>query len=66
MLLLCLEDGDTAVMKASQYGHFDVVKHLVEHKTDVNAKNNVMITMIDDLFNSQLILFCDDAMVSAV
>jgi ankyrin repeat protein len=31
----------TALMIASSIGHFDIVKHLVIHRADVNAKYEV-------------------------
>ena len=37
----------TALMGALEYGHTDVVKHLVEHKADVNAKNRVFTAFND-------------------
>ena len=43
----CLQDVFTALMGASRNGHSDVVKHLVEHKADVNAKDNVITALFD-------------------
>ena len=45
MLLWCLQDGYTALILASMNSHIDVVKHLVEHKADVNAKDDVITTL---------------------
>ncbi len=33
------EDGDTALINASQYGHFKIVKFLVEQGANINIKN---------------------------
>ena len=53
-------------MKPSENGHIDVVKHLVEHKADVNAKNEVITTLTDCLFDGLIVLtFSDAAVVSA-
>ena len=66
MLLWYLQDGETALMGASIYGHPDVVKHLLEYKADVNAKAKVIIALADGLFDSLIFLtFCDAAVVSA-
>ena len=32
--------GDTALIEASRYGYLPIVKHLVEHKANIEAKNN--------------------------
>ena len=47
MLLWCLQDGDTALMRASKGGHLGVVKHLVEHKADVNFHEAVSKLCMD-------------------
>ena len=53
-------------MKASEKGHTEIMKHLVEHKADVNAKNEVFTALTDGLFHSLIVLtFCDAAVVSA-
>ena len=53
-------------MDASENGHIDVVKHLVEHEADVNAKDKVINALTDGLFDSLIDLtFCDAAVVSA-
>ena len=53
-------------MKLSENGHIDVVKHLLEHKAEVNAKNEVITTLTDCLFDGLIgLTFCDAAVVSA-
>ena len=42
MLLWSLQDDKTALIIASEEDHIDVVKHLVEHKADVNHKKEVI------------------------
>ena len=65
-LLWPLQDDDTALIEASKNGHIDVVKHLLAHKADVNAKDNVITALIEGLFDSLIVLmFCDAAVVSA-
>ena len=44
-MLMCVVDvisfpGLTPLIIASHYGKVSVVKHLVEHKADIDAKNN--------------------------
>ena len=46
-LLLCLQTGTSVLMQASTNGQIDVVKHLVEHKADVNAKDKVIPALPD-------------------
>ena len=66
MLLWCLQDGSTALMGASYTGNINMVKYLVEHKADVNAKNEVITASPDRLCDSLIFLtFCDAAVVSA-
>ena len=52
MLLWCLQNGNTTLIWTSNNGHIDVVKHLVQHKANVNAKNNVGTALTDGLFDS--------------
>ena len=53
-------------MEASENGHLEMVKHLVEHKADVNVKKNVITALSDGLFDSVIVLMmCDAAVVSA-
>jgi hypothetical protein len=46
-------------MKASQYGHHDIVRTLLEAEADVNAKDNVRNKMIDDHDNNNSINYLD-------
>ena len=53
-------------MLASENGHIDVVKHLVEHKADVNDMEDVITALSDGLFASLIVLMmCDAAVVCA-
>ena len=36
-----LFSGSTALMFASEEGYLSVVKHLIEHKANIEAKNNI-------------------------
>ena len=36
-----VQDGSTALLVASQNGHYEVVRMLLDAKGDVNMKNNV-------------------------
>ena len=47
-----MQNGYTALILASMKGHLDVVKHLVEHKADVNANDCVITALSDGLFAS--------------
>ncbi len=40
-LFQCVQDGGTALLMASVYGHCGVVRMLLEAKADVNKKSNV-------------------------
>ena len=48
MLLWCVQDGYTALTRASMKGHIDVVKHLMVHKANVNAKDKIVSTVLTD------------------
>ena len=41
MLLLSLQDGKSALMWASQNGHTEIVKHLVEAKASLDLQSQV-------------------------
>ena len=57
-LLWCLQYADTALMLALEKGHIEVVKHLVVHNADVNAKNKVSAALTDGLFDCANVLWC--------
>ena len=40
-LLLSLQDGESALMLASQKGHTEIVKHLVEAKASLHLQSEV-------------------------
>ena len=49
-------------MKASEKGHTDILKYLLEHKADVNAEDDVITALPDGLFDSlRALKFCDAA-----
>ena len=41
MLLLSLKDGESALMLASQRGHTDIVKYLVDSKASLDLQSKV-------------------------
>ena len=41
MHIVVIQDGDTALMRASREGHTAIVELLLQHGADVTAKNNV-------------------------
>ena len=41
LLLLSLQDGKSALMWASQNGHTEIVKHLVEAKASLDLQSQV-------------------------
>ena len=62
-----MQDDDTALVEASKNDELDVVKYVLAHKADVNAKDNNVITALSDgLFASLIVLMmCDAAVVCA-
>jgi hypothetical protein len=38
---ICIQDGDTALMRASRYGYVEIVRTVLEYGADVGVKNNV-------------------------
>ena len=46
LMLWCLQEGDTALILASEEGHTDVVKHVVQNKAYVDTRNRVISTLI--------------------
>ena len=43
----CNQDGDTAMMRAADYGHKDIVEYLVGQGADKDMKNNVSAYLVD-------------------
>ena len=41
MLIVVIQDGDTALYMAAQEGYKEVVELLLQHGADVNAKDEV-------------------------
>ena len=53
MVLFFMQNGETALMWASHYGHIDIVKFLIEEtQAQVNARNNVSQKMTDNVIDS--------------
>ena len=44
-----MQDGWSALIKAAEKGHADIVKHLIEAGADVNAQDNVSAGCTYDL-----------------
>ena len=50
MLFIVLQEGSTALIKASSEGHLEIVRLLLQQPgIDVNAKDEVRIDMIDSV-----------------
>jgi hypothetical protein len=52
MLYLVLQSGMTALMEACAGGHLSVVKELVNRGADIDATDNVSLSMSLRLFNT--------------
>ena len=57
-LLSLIQNGKTALMKASLYGHTEVVKVLVEAKADLNFTDKVNL-IINYLLTLTIDVYCD-------
>ena len=40
--IIVIQEGRTALMQASKYGHLPVVQYLVQQGADINTQENVM------------------------
>ena len=67
MIIFCIQDGNTALLKAAQGGHTKIVDRLVLAGADVNIVNNVSYLLVEliiyyhtyvcvSLFNAHIII----------
>ena len=52
--MYCVKGGWTALIYASIRGHADIVKLLLEHGADIEAQDNVSISVIFIYYNHDL------------
>ena len=45
VVLCTLQDGWSALMTASQHGHYEIVKVLIERGANINSQNKVSMTV---------------------
>ena len=58
MLADASQDGWTPLHRASQNGHLEVVKLLLEHKVDAEVKNTVRLSYTRQALSRTLSLVC--------
>ena len=61
-LLSIIQDGETALMRASYNGHTEVVKVLVEAKADLNITDKVNL-IINYLLTLTIDVYCDNCFI---
>ena len=62
----CPQQGETALYRASNNGHLEVVQALVAAKADLNAKNKVSATWGEKQTNMHAYMICDLSVISAI